>query len=69
MHETEAADLADLIFHGSIDGAVWAYRLVSKAALREPEPRYEDLRESALGLLKDDPGLYERAFDGTMEDL
>jgi hypothetical protein len=64
----EAADLADLIFHGSIDGAVWAYRLVSRATSKEPPPRYEDLRDSALGLLERDPGLYDRAFDGTVED-
>lgn len=60
---SESADLADLIFHGSVGGAIWAYSRVCKAAApQEAPPRYDELRERALQLLETDSDLYARAF-------
>jgi hypothetical protein len=66
--ESDAADLADLIFHGGIDGALWAYQLVCKAASKEIPQQYEDLRNTALMLLEGDGALYERAFGGGFDE-
>jgi hypothetical protein len=58
----EVADLADVIFHGSIGGAIWTYQIVCKAAGMEEPPRYNDLRDLALHCLERDPELHRLAF-------
>lgn len=58
----DVADLADVIFHGSISGATWTYRTVCKAAKKQDPDRYNDLRELALQCLEKNPELYLLAF-------
>ncbi len=60
----DAADLADLIFHGTIGGATWTYRTVCKAASKQDTDRYGELRELALQSLDQNLELYFLAFPG-----
>jgi hypothetical protein len=64
----EVADLADVIFHGSISGATWTYRTVCKAAKKQHPDRYNDLRELALQCLEQDPELYLVAFGSALAE-